>query len=94
MRRLSAVGLAALLILTVRVATQQIEPVQVLKISSGASGTEPNGVFRLTDERSVFSRATDREVIVLFPMGTRAWSAQARRAVAQRRRRRHRDVRD
>ena len=45
---------------------QQITPVQVLKISAGPVGAESNGVFALTEERSVFSRATDREVIVFF----------------------------
>jgi hypothetical protein len=45
---------------------QQIVPVQVLRISSGSAGSEINGVFSLTDERSVFNRTTDREVIVFF----------------------------
>jgi hypothetical protein len=45
---------------------QQITPVQVLKISAGPVGAESNGVFALTEERSVFSRGTDREVIVFF----------------------------
>jgi hypothetical protein len=47
-------------------ATQQISPVQVLKISAGPAGAESNGVFALSEERSVFSRSTDREVIVFF----------------------------
>jgi hypothetical protein len=55
--------LSALLLLPL---AQQIAPVQVLKISAGPAGTESNGVFALTEERSVFSRATDREVIVFF----------------------------
>lgn len=42
------------------------EPVRVLKISAGPAGTEREGVFTLTEERSIFSRTTDREVIVFF----------------------------
>src|SRR5712671_6376917 len=40
--------------------------VHVLKISSGPSGSDVNGTFVLTSERSVFSRTDDREVVVLF----------------------------
>lgn len=56
----------ALLFLFSTSAPQQIAPVQVLKISAGPAGFEKNGVFELSEERSVFSRSTDREVIVLF----------------------------
>src|SRR5262245_54624153 len=45
---------------------QVIPPVQVLKIAAGPAGAEADGTFRLSEERSVFSRATDREIIVLF----------------------------
>lgn len=41
-------------------------PLHVLKISAGPSGAETKGAFAMTEERSTFSRATDREVIVLF----------------------------
>jgi hypothetical protein len=47
-------------------ALQQPTPIQVLRISAGTSGSEKNGVFVLTDERTVFSRSADREVIVFF----------------------------
>jgi hypothetical protein len=39
---------------------------RVLKISAGPSGADKNGTFTLTEERSTFSRTTDREVIVFF----------------------------
>jgi S1-C subfamily serine protease len=45
---------------------QQVLPVHVLSISAGPSGSNVDGVFTLTEERSVFSRTTDREVVVLF----------------------------
>lgn len=41
-------------------------PIHVLKISSGPSGSNVNGSFVLTAERSMFNRSADREVIVLF----------------------------
>jgi hypothetical protein len=41
-------------------------PVNVLKIASGPSGAEANGAFTLTEERTIFSRANDREVVVFF----------------------------
>lgn len=47
-------------------AAQTPAPLHVLKISAGPAGTETKGVFVLTEERSTFSRATDREVIVFF----------------------------
>lgn len=45
---------------------QQPVPVQVLKISAGTKGQDMNGTFVLTDERTVFSRSTDREILVYF----------------------------
>lgn len=45
---------------------QQMTPVQVLSVSAGPTGTDSSGGFVLTEERFVFSRMTDREVIVLF----------------------------
>ena len=45
---------------------QQSAPVQVLRIAAGPAGSDSNGAFVLSEERSVFSRSTDREVIVFF----------------------------
>jgi hypothetical protein len=47
-------------------AAVQQAPLAVLKIASGPSGAEANGAYTLTEERSVFSRSTDREVVVFF----------------------------
>jgi len=41
-------------------------PLHVLKIAAGPTGAESNGTFSLTEERAVFSRVNDREVIVFF----------------------------
>jgi hypothetical protein len=41
-------------------------PLHVLKIAAGPSGAESNGTFVLNEERSVYNRADDREIIVLF----------------------------
>jgi hypothetical protein len=43
-----------------------VPTLQLLKISSGPAGAERDGVFELTEERAVFSRAEDKEVIVFF----------------------------
>ena len=78
---LSALGMVLLATGGFQLAGQQPAiPVQVLKISSGPSGSEINGNFVLTSERSVFNRNDDREVIVLFQ-----WEAVpgAHRMVAQ-----------
>jgi hypothetical protein len=45
---------------------QAAAPIRVLKISAGPAGHEANGTFVLTDERSIFNRADDKEVLVLF----------------------------
>jgi hypothetical protein len=64
---LSALGMVLLATGGVQLAAQQPAlPVQVLKVSSGPSGSEVNGNFVLTSERSVFNRNDDRQVIVLF----------------------------
>ena len=47
------------------VSTPQAQ-VHVLKISAGPAGKEADGTFLLTEERTVFGRTDDREVIVLF----------------------------
>jgi hypothetical protein len=39
---------------------------RVLQVSAGPAGSEIDGVFALSEERSVFSRVHDREVVVLF----------------------------
>jgi hypothetical protein len=56
----------SILLLTAATAAQQASPVHVLKISAGPAGTESNGVFAFSEERSIFSRSNDREVIVFF----------------------------
>jgi hypothetical protein len=38
----------------------------VLRIAAGPKGAESNGTFALTEERSVFSRSDDREIVVFF----------------------------
>ena len=58
---LSAVPLAA----QTPVATPPA-PIKVLKIATGPGGGEVGGVFALTEERSVFSRTSDKQVVVLF----------------------------
>lgn len=45
---------------------QQAPQLHVVRISSGPTGVEEKGAFRLTEERSVFSRTDDKEVIVYF----------------------------
>ena len=61
---LRALGLA-LAVAGVPQAAQQ-PTVHVLRISSGPAGSNVNGEFALTAERSTFNRSDDREVIVLF----------------------------
>lgn len=41
-------------------------PIRVLEITAGPAGAERDGVFTLTEERSIFSRTSDPEVIVFF----------------------------
>lgn len=47
-------------------AQQSPAPFHVLRIAAGPAGVEEKGTFRLTEERSVFSRSDDKEVIVFF----------------------------
>lgn len=54
----------AILCATAGIAAQQ--PVTVTKISMGPSGREDRGTFVLNEERTIFSRIDDREVVVLF----------------------------
>jgi len=65
MTRIPIAGAAVLLLISNSLA-QQIAPVQVLSITAGPAGSEASGGFTLNEERSVFSRTADREVIVLF----------------------------
>ena len=46
--------------------SQPPAPIHVLQITAGPSGSEEKGSFILKEERSIFSRSDDREVIVLF----------------------------
>jgi hypothetical protein len=48
------------------VAVGQGAAFHVLRIAAGPGGSESAGTFILTEERSTFSRATDKEVVVLF----------------------------
>ncbi len=44
----------------------QPAPIQVLKIAAGPDGSEKNGTFVFTEERAVFSRLTDSQIVVFF----------------------------
>ncbi|HUR20488.1 MAG TPA: hypothetical protein VMZ90_06745, partial [Vicinamibacterales bacterium] len=44
-------------------------PITVLNVAAGSGGREERGTFVLNDERSVFNRTDDREVVVLFRWG-------------------------
>jgi hypothetical protein len=59
-------GALAVIILTASSFAQQLAPVRVLSITAGPAGSENNGGFVLHEERSVFGRVTDREIIVVF----------------------------
>jgi len=59
-------GLLLLATTTLLAQSSAAPPLHVLKITSGPAGIESQGTFVLTEERSVFSRTSDREVIVLF----------------------------
>lgn len=60
-RVLLAMGLVTGVVST----TQQIPPLTVLRIAAGPAGTEAQGAFVLSEERDVFSRASDREIVVV-----------------------------
>lgn len=51
---------------SVTAAPPQAVPLHVLKIAAGPAGSTSNGTFVLTEERSVFNRIDDHEVIVAF----------------------------
>ena len=53
-------------------AQQSPTPITVMKVAAGPSGRDERGTFVLNDERSVFNRSDDREVVVLFQ-----WSGTA-----------------
>ena len=66
LRRATTLSVCLISFTAVAVLAQQAAPPQVLRISAGPAGVEEKGTFRLTEERSVFSRADDKEVIVYF----------------------------
>lgn len=57
---------AASILTSLTLTAQQPPPLHVLKITGGPSGVESSGTFVLSEERSVFNRSNDREVIVHF----------------------------
>lgn len=65
-RRFLSVLLLIVLSIPLRAAAQQTGPVQVIRVTAGPAGTETNGVFTFSEERAVFSRIADREIIVFF----------------------------
>src|SRR5262249_7277613 len=67
MSRIVGLTLCALLVAGSLVSVRaQADAVRVLQVSAGPAGADAPGGFALTEERSIFSRITDREVIVLF----------------------------
>jgi hypothetical protein len=64
----AALGLAILCSgVTVRPESSPVQAgLHVMKITSGPAGSEVNGTFVLSEERSTFSRINDKEVIVYF----------------------------
>jgi hypothetical protein len=68
--------LAATVVIGALPSAQQIPSITVLRIAAGPGGTESQGAFVLSEERDVFSRASDREVVVVVqweecPVATR-----------------------
>ncbi len=59
-------ALVILLPVGLRAVLPQIAPLHVLRIASGPTGSTTNDTFVLTEERSVFNREDDREIIVAF----------------------------
>ena len=57
---------AAAILTSLTLTAQQAAPLHVLKIAGGPSGVEAGGAFVFSEERSVFNRSDDREVIVHF----------------------------
>ncbi len=45
---------------------QNPAPLQIVSITAGPAGVQSNGTFVLSEQRSIFSRETDREVYVVF----------------------------
>lgn len=64
--RILMLSLCSIPLLPATAIGQNPPPLHVLKIVAGPAGTETNGTFALTEERSTFSRTNDKEVIVLF----------------------------
>ena len=65
-RRVFAIAGTILIAVGAVAAQQTPAPITVLNIAAGPGGREDRGTFVLTDERSVFNRTDDREVVVLF----------------------------
>jgi hypothetical protein len=61
-----AIALTMLIGMPSGVADAQTPPLHVIRIASGPSGVESKGTFVFSEERSIFSAAHDREIIVLF----------------------------
>jgi len=63
-------------------AAGQLVPLHVLKIAAGPAGNQVNDTFVLSEERTIFNRTQDRDVIVLFqwegPPGQHKLGAQWR----------------
>lgn len=68
-RQILAIAAALLLASDPAAAQQTPSPITVLKIAAGPSGRNEAGTFVLNNERSVFNRTDDREVLVLFQWG-------------------------
>ncbi len=58
--------LASALVMGVLSSAQQVPSITVLRMAAGPAGTESQGTFVLSEERDVFSRTSDREVIVVM----------------------------
>ena len=65
-RTVVLLSLSLLVSLSPPVLARQAAPIHVLRFAAGPAGVEEKGNFRLTEERSTFSRTSDRELIVFF----------------------------
>lgn len=79
-RRLLALVGTVLVAVSAVAAQQSPAPITVMNIAAGPTGRDERGTFVLNEERSVFNRTDDREVVVLF-----RWSgtAGAHKLIAQ-----------
>ncbi len=58
--------LASAVVIGTLAGAQQLPSITVLRIAAGPGGSESHGAFVLSEERDVFSRTSDREVVVVF----------------------------